>query len=88
MEQQVIDVMRSAILMILKVSAPLLLMALIVGLAVSIFQTTTSIQEQTLAFVPKIVAVFLALIIFGPWMMNTLIEFINSTYRSFNMFIR
>ena len=88
MEEQVIDVMRNAILMIMKVSAPLLLMALVVGLAVSIFQTTTSIQEQTLAFVPKIVAVFLALIIFGPWMMKTLIEFINSVYRSFNMFLR
>ncbi len=88
MEQQVIDIMRSAILMILKISAPLLLMALVVGLAVSVFQTTTSIQEQTLAFVPKIVAVFLALIIFGPWMMNTLIEFINITYRNFNMFLR
>lgn len=88
MDQQVIDVMRSAILMILKISAPLLLMALVVGLAVSVFQTTTSIQEQTLAFVPKIVAVFLALIIFGPWMMNTLLEFINSVYRSFNMFLR
>lgn len=88
MDQQVIDVMRSAILMILKVSAPLLLMALVVGLAVSVFQTTTSIQEQTLAFVPKIVAVFLALIIFGPWMMSTLLEFINSVYRSFNMFLR
>ena len=88
MEQQVIDVMRSAILMILKVSAPLLLMALIVGLAVSIFQTTTSIQEQTLAFVPKIVAVFLSLIIFGPWMMTTLMDFIISVYRSFNMFLR
>ena len=88
MEQQVIDVMRSAILMILKVSAPLLLMALIVGLAVSIFQTTTSIQEQTLAFVPKIVAVFLSLIIFGPWMMTTLVEFISSIYRNFNIFLR
>ena len=88
MEQQVIDVMRSAILMILKVSAPLLLMALIVGLVVSIFQTTTSIQEQTLAFVPKIVAVFLSLIIFGPWMMTTLMDFIISVYRSFNMFLR
>lgn len=88
MEQQVIDIMRSAILMIIKVSAPLLLMALVVGLAVSIFQTTTSIQEQTLAFVPKIVAVFLALIIFGPWMIHTLMEFINSIYRSFNMFLR
>lgn len=88
MEQQVIDIMRSALIMIIKVSAPMLLMALIVGLAVSIFQTTTSIQEQTLAFIPKIVSVFLALIIFGSWMITTLIEFVNSIYRSFNMFLR
>lgn len=88
MEQQVIDIMRSALLMIIKVSAPLLLMPLIVGLAVSIFQTTTSIQEQTLAFIPKIISVFLALIVFGAWMMSTLIEFFNNIYRSFNMFLR
>lgn len=87
MEENVIDVMRSAILMIIKVSSPMLLVALVVGLIVSIFQTTTSIQEQTLSFAPKIVAIFLAIIIFGPWMMKSLIEFINELYRNFNLFL-
>ena len=88
MEDRVIDVMRTAILMIIKVSAPMLLVALVVGLIVSVFQTTTSIQEQTLSFAPKIVAIFLAMMIFGPWMMGTLIEFINELYRSFDLFLR
>lgn len=88
MEDRIIDVMRTAILMIIKVASPMLIVALVVGLIVSVFQTTTSIQEQTLSFAPKIVAIFLALIIFGPWMMSTLIEFINELYRSFNLFIR
>lgn len=88
MEEQVIDVMRSAILMIIKVSTPMLLVAIIVGLTVSIFQTTTSIQEQTLSFAPKIVAIFLSIIVFGPWMMGMLTGFINELYRNFNVFLR
>lgn len=72
MEQVVLDIIRDALLMIIKVSFPILITGLIVGLVVSIFQTATSIQEQTLAFIPKIIAVFLAIIIFGPWIMNTL----------------
>ncbi|HHX59597.1 MAG TPA: flagellar biosynthesis protein FliQ [Epulopiscium sp.] len=88
MEEKVIDVMRTAFLMIIKVSAPMLLVALVVGLIVSVFQTTTSIQEQTLSFAPKIVAIFLAMIVFGPWMMNTLMEFINELYHSFNLFLK
>lgn len=88
MEDQVIDVMRSALLMIIKVSSPMLLVALVVGLIVSIFQTTTSIQEQTLSFAPKIVAIFLAMILFGSWMMSNLVEFINELYRNFNLFLK
>lgn len=88
MEDIVIDVMRTAILMIIKVSAPMLIVALVVGLIVSVFQTTTSIQEQTLSFAPKIVAIFLAMIVFGPWMISTLVGFINELYRSFNLFLR
>ncbi len=88
MEEIVIDVMRTAILMIIKVSSPMLIVALVVGLIVSVFQTTTSIQEQTLSFAPKIVAIFLAMIVFGPWMMSTLVGFINELYRSFNLFLR
>lgn len=56
--------------MVLIVSGPLLLIALITGLLVSIFQATTQIQEQTLAFVPKIIAVLLGLVFFGPWMLS------------------
>ena len=54
----------------LLISGPLLLLALVVGLFVSIFQATTQIQEQTLAFIPKIVAVLVGLIFFGPWMLS------------------
>ncbi|MCH1640556.1 flagellar biosynthesis protein FliQ [Paenibacillus timonensis] len=60
---------------VLKVSAPMLLIGLAVGLLVSIFQATTQIQEQTLAFVPKIVAVLVALLLFGPWILTTLVDF-------------
>ena len=62
-EQQVIDIMREALFLVIKCSAPLLLVSLIVGLIISIFQTITSIQEQTLTFVPKIIAVFLTLML-------------------------
>jgi len=59
----------------LKASAPMMVLALAVGLLVSIFQATTQIQEQTLAFVPKIIVVLLAVLIFGPWILNTLVDF-------------
>lgn len=62
-QQQVIDIMRAALFLVIKCSAPLLLVSLIVGLIISIFQTITSIQEQTLTFVPKILAVFLTLML-------------------------
>jgi flagellar biosynthesis protein FliQ len=66
---------------VLKASAPMMIIALVVGLVVSIFQATTQIQEQTLAFVPKILAVFISILIFGPWIMTTLVEF---TYNLLN----
>lgn len=84
MEQVVLDIIREALLMIIKISMPILLTGLIVGLVVSIFQTATSIQEQTLSFVPKIVAVFLAIIIFGSWIMNTLVSYTTQLFSSFN----
>ncbi|MBB3109405.1 flagellar biosynthetic protein FliQ [Paenibacillus phyllosphaerae] len=65
----------------LKASAPMLVIGLVIGLIVSIFQATTQIQEQTLAFVPKIVAVLLSILIFGPWILNTLVDF---TYNLLN----
>ena len=71
----VIAVAENAVFTILIVSGPLLLIALASGLVVSIFQATTSIQEQTLAFVPKIVAVLLAIIFFGPFMISRMTDY-------------
>lgn len=87
MQQVVLDLMRDALFMIIKISLPILLVGLVVGLIVSIFQTATSIQEQTLAFVPKIIAVFLAIIIFGSWIMNTLASYTTQVFSSFNSLI-
>ncbi len=87
MEQQILDVAQDAIFTIIKLSAPLLGVALIVGLAISIFQATTQIQEQTLSFVPKILAVFLALFLAGAWMMNTMKEFTLRIYENILQFI-
>jgi flagellar biosynthetic protein FliQ len=76
----IIAVMRDSIMAILIVSAPLLGIAMIVGLIISIFQTTTSLQEQTLTFVPKIFAIFVVLIIFGAWMIRTLVNYTNHIF--------
>lgn len=81
------DMTRSALYTIIQVSLPLLLVSLIVGLIVSIFQTVTSIQEQTLTFVPKIIAIFLALILLGNWMMTTLVDFTTQLWMSFSLYI-
>ncbi|MBC7958421.1 MAG: flagellar biosynthesis protein FliQ [Vallitaleaceae bacterium] len=83
----VLDVARQAIISIIVVSSPMLLIALAIGLLISIFQTVTSIQEQTLSFVPKILAVFISIVIFGPWMINQLLDLINSLYSSFSLMI-
>ncbi|MDR0270068.1 flagellar biosynthesis protein FliQ [Paenibacillus sp.] len=71
----IIGLAGQAVYTVLKVSAPMLLLGLTVGLIVSIFQATTQIQEQTLAFIPKIVAVLLAILLFGPWILTTLVDF-------------
>ncbi len=84
MEQIVLDYMREALMMIIKISLPILLTGLVVGLIISIFQTATSIQEQTLAFVPKIIAVFLAIILFGSWILNMLSTYTIRLFSSFN----
>lgn len=73
-EEMVLDVMRDAVMTVITVSGPLLLIALAVGLLVSIFQTITSIQEQTLTFVPKILAVFLGIYFLSIWMVTSVVE--------------
>ncbi len=74
----VIQMAQEALRMVLIISAPMLGLGLLVGLAVSVFQATTSIQEQTLAFIPKIVAVFVAILIFGPWMLRLMVEYVTN----------
>lgn len=71
----VIQLGRDALYIVMLVSAPMLGLGLLVGILVSIFQATTQIQEQTLAFVPKIIAVFVAIVIFGPWMLSIMVDF-------------
>jgi len=72
---QVLDVSREAIIVLLKLAAPLMLVALAVGLVISLFQALTQIQEMTLAFVPKILVIFVSLLFFLPFMVTTLITF-------------
>ena len=74
----VIQMAQEALRMVLIISAPMLGLGLLVGLAVSVFQAATSIQEQTLAFIPKIVAVFVAILIFGPWMLRLMVEYVTN----------
>lgn len=74
MEEIIIDVCRRALLSTILVSAPAVVAALAVGLIVSIFQTATQIQEQTLGYVPKLLAVVGALVVFGPWMLGELVR--------------
>ena len=71
----VIRIAGEAVYTILKASAPMLLLALVAGLIISVFQAATQIQEQTLAFVPKIVIVMLSILVFGPWILQTLVDY-------------
>lgn len=83
----VTDVMQSALFLVLKTAAPMLLISLVIGLVVSIFQTVTSIQEQTLTFVPKILGVFVTLLICGSWMLNSMSSFIERLWSNFSYYL-
>lgn len=76
-----------AVFTVLKVSLPMLVVALVVGLLISIFQATTQIQEQTLAFVPKIVAVMIVVLLFGPWILTTLVDFTHNILNNLHHYI-
>ncbi|MBO5522600.1 MAG: flagellar biosynthesis protein FliQ [Roseburia sp.] len=86
-EGQVLDIAREAIYTIIICSAPMLIISLVVGLIVSIFQTVTSIQEQTLTFVPKIIAVFVGMMIFGSWILTNLSEFMVNLWSNFSVYL-
>lgn len=82
------DLTRTTLYVIIVTSAPLLLVSLVVGLAVSIFQTVTSIQEQTLTFVPKVIAIFVGIMVMGHWMMNNMVTFTQQLWGDFSIYIK
>ncbi|MGV2941121.1 flagellar biosynthesis protein FliQ [Mesobacillus sp. LC4] len=83
----VISIAERGIYTVLMISGPLLILALVVGLIVSIFQATTQIQEQTLAFVPKIVAVLVGVIFFGPWMLSYMLSYATEIFSNLTRFV-
>ena len=84
----VTQIMSDGIFLIIKVGAPMLLTSLVVGLIVSVFQTATSIQEQTLTCVPKVLAIFAALILLGNWMATEITDYIHHLWASFSVYIK
>ena len=86
-QEAVLDIAKEAIYNIIITSAPLLLVSLIVGLIVSIFQTVTSIQEQTLTFVPKMLAIFIALRLCGAWMLDNMSGFMTDLWSKFSYYL-
>lgn len=85
--ETVLALTERGIITILLVAGPILLLALAVGLLVSIFQATTQIQEQTLAFIPKIIAVLIGIVVFGSWMLNVIVEFTTGIYENLSFFV-
>ena len=84
----VVQICSRALYVICITAAPVLLVSLVVGLIVSIFQTVTSIQEQTLTFVPKVFAIFIAIIVLGHWMLNNMAEYMIGLWSDFSIYIR
>lgn len=84
---QVVDIAQNALYIVLLIIAPVLGAGLLTGLLVAIMQATTQIQEQTLAFVPKIFAVLIALGLFGPWMLSTVMNFVQELYENIPVYI-
>ena len=83
-----VESMRNGLFLVLKIAAPPLLVSLVIGLIVSIFQTVTSIQEQTLTFVPKVVGIFVTLMFIGNWMLNEMATFAQDLWQNFAVYIR
>ena len=84
----VVEITRTTLYTIILTSAPMLLISLVIGLAISIFQTVTSIQEQTLTFVPKLIGIFVMLMVLGHWMLNNMTAFMTNLWSDFSLYIR
>ena len=87
-EIQVMEIVNQALYLIVKISAPMLLVSLVVGLIISILQTVTSIQEQTLTFVPKLLGIFLTIMLCGRWIMNSVVEFFTYLMQNLAYFVK
>lgn len=81
-ETQALDLGRRAIVLALQLTLPILILSLVIGVVVSLFQAVTQIQEQTLTFVPKLIALALALVLLGPWMLHTIVGFTAGLFSS------
>ena len=81
-QDTVINLATQAMTLALKIAGPMLLLGLVIGLLVSIFQAVTSIQEQSLSFIPKIVGVAVLIVVLGPWMLNQLVSYAQNLYMS------
>ncbi|MCR5526797.1 MAG: flagellar biosynthesis protein FliQ [Lachnospiraceae bacterium] len=86
--ETVTDITQEALYTIMITAAPLLMIALVVGLSVSIFQTVTSIQEQTLTFVPKVLSIFLGIMLLGHWMLNNMVTYMVKLWSDFTIYIK
>ena len=83
----VINIARQTVWIIVKTAVPVLLVSMIVGLVISLFQTLTSIQEQTLTFVPKLIAILIGIMVMGTWILNEIVAFMNTLWGSFSQYI-
>ena len=84
----VITIAKDALYTIIITSTPVLLISLVIGLVISIFQTVTSIQEQTMTFVPKIIGIFLGLMLLGGWMLETIVTYMENLWSNFSLYVR
>lgn len=85
---EVVTIAKDALYTIIITSTPILLISLVIGLVISIFQTVTSIQEQTMTFVPKIIGIFLGLMLLGGWMLETMVTYMEDLWSNFSFYVR
>lgn len=85
---EVITIAKDALYTIIITATPILLISLVIGLTISIFQTVTSIQEQTMTFVPKIIGIFLGLMLLGGWMLENMVTYMEDLWSNFSLYIR
>ena len=85
---EVVMIANEALFTIIKVAAPVLLVSMAVGLLISIFQTVTSIQEQTLTFVPKVLSIFMMIMLIGHWMLTEMVNLMTNMWSDFSIYVK